>query len=280
MIIFKHFKDLQSHLVKSHSSKVSIGLAPTMGALHAGHLSLIKKCKEQTGIAVCSIFVNREQFNNPEDFKKYPHTIDTDVLFLEEHECDVLFLPNEKEMYPDEASKNNHFDLGYLENILEGKFRPGHFQGVCLVVEKLLNMINPGYLFIGQKDFQQCLVIKRLVGLMNKEIKIIVCPTLREKNGLAMSSRNLRLNKDEKETASRLYQSLQFIKDNLTTANFLQLKEQSISSLEKIGFKVEYLALAKAKNLKLVSEYNNSEDHVILIAAFLNEIRLIDNLLV
>ncbi|MEO5649523.1 MAG: pantoate--beta-alanine ligase [Ginsengibacter sp.] len=280
MIQFKHYKDLHSHLVKHDSPKVSIGFVPTMGALHAGHLSLIEQCKKQTDLTVCSIFVNPVQFNNPDDFKKYPITIEKDILFLEEHGCDILFLPDEKEMYPDVASRGKNFDIGYLETILEGKFRPGHFQGVCLIVEKLLNMVNPDYLFIGQKDFQQCLVIKKLVAIMTKEIKIVVCPTLREKNGLAMSSRNLRFQPAEKETASELYRSLQLVKKNLTPSNFSELKKSAILHLENAGFKIEYLELAKAGTLELTQIYNPSEDHVILIAAFLNDVRLIDNILI
>lgn len=280
MILFKHSQDLHFHVVKHYSSHVSVGFVPTMGALHAGHLSLIEQCKKQTGLTVCSIFVNPVQFNNPEDFRKYPITIEKDILLLEEHGCDILFFPDVKEMYPDAASKDRHFDLGYLETILEGKFRPGHFQGVCLIVEKLLNMVNPDYLFIGQKDFQQCMVIKRLIEIMKKETKIIVCPTLREKNGLAMSSRNLRFQPAEKELASELSRSLQLIKENLTTTNFSELKKNAMIHLENAGFKIEYLELAKAANLELTEVYHPSEDYVILIAAYLSDVRLIDNILI
>ena len=170
-----------------------------MGALHNGHVSLISQSKKKTDITVCSIFVNHAQFNNPDDFEKYPSTIENDILLLEESGCDILFIPSEDEIYPDAASKNKHFELGYLEKVLEGEFRPGHFQGVCLVVERLLNIVEPDFLFLGQKDYQQCLVIKKLISLMQKNIKVIICPILREKNGLAMSSRNLRLNEEEKE---------------------------------------------------------------------------------
>jgi pantoate--beta-alanine ligase len=169
MIIFKHRAELQEYLHTQAISKDSIGFVPTMGALHAGHLSLLKKCRETCKVAVCSIFVNPTQFNNPGDFKKYPKTIEKDILLLEENGCDVLFFPDEKEIYPDKNSEKKHFDLGYLETILEGKFRPGHFQGVCLVVEKLLNIVEPDFLFLGQKDFQQCMVIRRLIELMQKK---------------------------------------------------------------------------------------------------------------
>lgn len=279
MILFKHSYDLQSYLNKIKSEKKLVGFVPTMGALHSGHLSLIRQSKKQTALTVCSIFVNPTQFNNPEDFKKYPITIEKDIVFLEENGCDILFLPDEKEMYPDEASKNKYFELGYLETILEGKFRPGHFQGVCLVVEKLLNIVDPDYLFIGQKDYQQCMVIKRLIGIMRKDIQLVICPTLREKNGLAMSSRNLRLNAAEKNLASELHRSLELINIKIDSSNFAELKAKAISHLEEIGFKIEYLELAKAKNLEIISRIERKEDGIILIAAYLNDVRLIDNLL-
>ena len=167
-----------------------------------------------------------------------------------------------------------------LTSVIEGEFRPGHFQGVCLIVEKLINMVNPGLLFIGQKDFQQCLVIKKLIALMKKEIKVMVCPTLREENGLAMSSRNLRLQPNEKEIAAGLYQILKSIKMQINSANFLKLQEDGINRLKAKGFKVEYLELAKAKNLEIVNNYTPGESYVILIAAFLNGVRLIDNILI
>ena len=277
MIIFKNSKDLKKYFENIHDS---VGFVPTMGALHAGHLSLLKKCREVCKISVCSIFVNPTQFNNPDDFKKYPKTIEKDVLLLEENRCDILFLPDENEIYPDEQSRKKHFDLGYLETILEGKFRPGHFQGVCLVVEKLLHIVDPDFLFLGQKDFQQCMVIKRLIELMNKNIKLVICPILREDNGLAMSSRNLRLNSSERETASELHHTLLSIKQDLTSDNFLALKNKAIQHLQKIGFKVEYLDLAKEQSLELVSHFKEGDHLVLLIAAFLGDVRLIDNLLI
>ncbi|KAA9034666.1 pantoate--beta-alanine ligase [Ginsengibacter hankyongi] len=280
MILFKHSEDLRAHLTRAKQQNFSIGYVPTMGALHNGHLSLISQSKKKTDITVCSIFVNRVQFNNLEDFKKYPLSIENDILLLEGSGCDILFIPSEREIYPDAASKNKRYELGYLEDILEGKFRPGHFQGVCLVVEKFLNLIEPGYLFLGQKDYQQCLVIKKLVKLMGKKIKVFICPILREKNGLAMSSRNLRLNEEEKKLAAQLYKSLTYIKNNLQHENFPQLRNKVIKSLEKNGFKVDYLELAKSKNLKIVEKYNKADDLIILIAAFLNDVRLIDNILV
>jgi pantoate--beta-alanine ligase len=278
MIIFKHTGELKKYLQKQMLSDSSTGFVPTMGALHAGHLSLLKKCNEICGISVCSIFVNPTQFNNSNDYINYPKTLEKDILLLEQNNCDILFLPDEKEIYPDEESKEKHFDLGYLETILEGKFRPGHFQGVCLIVEKLLNIVDPDFLFLGQKDFQQCLVIKRLIELMHKNIQLIICPILREESGLAMSSRNLRLNPQERKIASNLYKQLVSIKEHLAKNNFLALKNEAIKNLESQGFKVEYLELAKASDLQLVSSVENKDELIIVVAAFLNDVRLIDNL--
>jgi len=280
MTIFKHAKDLTKYLQKSKQDKHSVGFIPTMGALHQGHLSLLNQCKEVSTISVCSIFVNPTQFNNPEDLKKYPNKVSQDILLLEENGCDVLFLPDEYEIYPDEKSKQKQFDLGYLETILEGKFRPGHFQGVSLVMERLLNIVNPDFLFLGQKDFQQCLVIEKLVKLLNKDIKTIICPIVREAGGLAMSSRNLRLSEEDRKLAAELHKTLESIKNHLRHDNFLQLKNDAISRLESKGFKVEYLELARKSDLQIVSCVKDSEGAVVLIAAFIGGVRLIDNLLI
>ncbi len=280
MIIYKHIKDFKKYIRNKKHTAGSVGLVPTMGALHEGHLSLLKECKKMSQITVASIFVNPTQFNNPDDFKKYPKTIEHDVLLLEESGCDVLFLPDEKEIYPDKKSQEKHFDLGYLETILEGKFRPGHFQGVCLVVEKLLNIVEPDFLFMGQKDFQQCMVIKRLIEIMQVNIQLIICPILREESGLAMSSRNLRLNAAERILAAQLHEALASIKSNRNTENFQSLKNKAVIELENKGFKAEYLELAKKNNLDLVTDFNGKEDLVLLIAAYLNQVRLIDNLFI
>jgi pantoate--beta-alanine ligase len=280
MIIFKRSKDLHSYLDKIKLSKKTVGFVPTMGALHKGHLSLIEASKNQTDVTVCSIFVNPTQFNNPKDFEKYPVTIEKDIALLEENDCDVLFLPDEKEICPDAASKEKHFDLGNLEKILEGKFRPGHFQGVCLIMDKLLDIVSPDFLFIGQKDFQQCLVIKKLTEEKKMSVRVIICPILREENGLAMSSRNTRLSSDEKEIAAKLFQSLQSIKQDLTEFNFTFLKQKAIADLEQSGFKVDYLELANKNDLSFTGGTNKNKTLILLIAAYLNDVRLIDNLIV
>ena len=278
MILFKHSKDLVTFLKSIRKEGNTIGFVPTMGALHKGHLSLIERSKATNNVTVASIFVNPVQFNSKEDFVKYPSTIDNDVLLLEETGCDILFMPSEKEIYPDEISKHKHFELGHLEKILEGKFRPGHFQGVCLVVEKLLTIIEPDNLYLGQKDYQQCLVVKKLITLMKKDITVIICPIVREASGLAMSSRNLRLNSEEKTLASSLNKTLESIKDSLSNENFSELKNIAISNLENKGFKIDYLELANRADLTIIKDYKKAETHILLIAAWLNDIRLIDNL--
>ncbi len=281
MKILKHSYDLHKYLNQPLFKNSKIGFVPTMGALHQGHLSLLNASKNHTDVTVCSIYVNPTQFNNPKDFEKYPITLEQDILKLEANGCDVLFLPETNEMYPNSDATNRHFELGYLETILEGKFRPGHFQGVCMIVETLLEIVQPNILFLGQKDFQQCMVIKKLIELNKLPVEVRICPTLREPSGLAMSSRNMRLNDEEKKLAIQLFQSLQWIKDHISTSsNFTTLQKIQIEKLEQSGFKLDYLELALRDNLELVDNYHSGEKYVLLLAAYLGDIRLIDNILI
>src|SRR5438270_8267338 len=201
MIIFKRAVDLEHYLFEQKRSGRNIGFVPTMGALHKGHLSLISRAGK-SGLVVCSIFVNPTQFNDPEDFKNYPVNIENDMELLVQSGCDVLFLPSVEEIYPAGFSKK-HYDLGPIEFVLEGAHRPGHFQGVCQVVDRLLQIVQPDDLFTGQKDYQQCMVIRKLISLVGMEdrVNLVVVPTVREKDGLAMSSRNLRLNEEQRKKA-------------------------------------------------------------------------------
>jgi pantoate--beta-alanine ligase len=280
MILFKHSKELQSYLGVAKQKQRISGFVPTMGALHEGHLSLISRSRKETDLTICSIFVNPTQFNNAQDFEKYPSAIEQDILLLEENGCDILFMPSESEIYPDAASKDKHFDLGDLENKLEGQFRPGHFQGVCTIVEKLVNLTDPSLLFLGQKDYQQCLVITKLLAMMNSRTSIVICPILREPNGLAMSSRNLRLSAFEKDTASKLYATLLDIRNTLECGNgdFAAIKNEAVQQLVRAGFIIDYLELAKRDTLVIVADCSNGGEYIILIAAFLNSVRLIDNI--
>ena len=280
MILFKKAADLRKWLDAQPVSAGTTGFIPTMGALHNGHISLIETAKKENSFVICSIFVNPAQFNDQADFKKYPVTIEKDIYLLEKAGCDILFLPSVKEIYPDGIFTGEHYELGYLETVLEGKYRPGHFQGVCMVVHRLLEIVKPGRLYLGQKDYQQCLVITRLIELINmtRKMNIIICPTLREKDGLAMSSRNQRLNEEERKKAPAIYKSLSFIKENVGKIPPNKLKKEAGDMLTKNGFKVDYVEIADAATLKPANDWTGEQKLIGLAAAFNNEIRLIDNI--
>jgi len=279
MILFKTTYAVQNHLEKLRAQKLSIGFVPTMGALHNGHISLIKKCKQQCDVTVCSIFINPVQFNNKNDFKKYPVTIENDILLLETNETDILFLPSVNEIYKEGLEELQQFELGYLENILEGKYRPGHFQGVCNVVFRLLKIIEPHIIFLGRKDYQQYLVLKKMMQQFYPAIKIKLVDIEREKNGLAMSSRNMRLSNDAQNKATAIYSSLQTIKQNIFDVDLDTLKKQAIEKLLQHGFdKVDYVEIADAETLLPVKEVSKKINMIALIAAYIEEVRLIDNL--
>lgn len=258
-----------------------MGFVPTMGALHDGHLSLVKNSKSNNGLTICSIFVNPTQFNDPKDYEKYPNTIEQDIYKLESFDCDILFLPSTSEIYPLDADRKKHFELGYLEEILEGKWRPGHFQGVCMVVEKLLKIVEPDVLYLGQKDYQQCMVIRKLIEQMgmSEKIELKISPTVRETDGLAMSSRNLRLNADERALATSIYAMLMFIKKQVKNLPTDDLKRQATSMLEEKGFKVDYVEIAEARALDTIQKFSPQIKTVALAAAYLNDVRLIDNMI-
>lgn len=277
MILIKTIRQLKETLSEYRRQGLSIGFVPTMGALHQGHISLINKCKQTDPICVCSIFVNPTQFNNPADFEKYPITIEKDIDLLEAAGCDILFLPAVGEMYPPD-DVTQHYDLGFLETILEGKYRPGHFQGVCQIVDKLLSAVNPDHLFLGQKDYQQCMVIRKMIELKDHHTTLIICPTIREKDGLAMSSRNMRLNGQERITALAISKALFYIKENLQPGSVETIRQQTEQQLTDAGYKVDYVAIADAATLQPVEEWDGQQNLVALVAAFLNEVRLIDNM--
>ena len=279
MIIFKKSADLSSYLSTYRNQFGTIGYVPTMGALHTGHISLITNSVSHDKLTICSIFVNPTQFNNAMDFEKYPISIEKDIDLLEKSGCDILFLPLRGEIYPLGIKDLEKYDLGYLETVLEGKYRPGHFQGVCQVVHRLLEIIRPGNLYIGQKDYQQCLVIRKLIELTGLQINLVVYPTMREKDGLAMSSRNIRLTEMERVQAAKIYDTLCFIKKELKPGYLEDLKERASQYLSAEGFKVDYTEIADAATLETISSWDGKRKLVALVAAFINDIRLIDNML-
>lgn len=278
MIIFKKAKQLSACLYQEKKQMHKIGFVPTMGALHKGHLSLISASKNANDLTVCSIFVNPAQFNNADDFRHYPITIEKDIENLFTAKCDILFLPSVDEIYPP-GFKKKHYDLGKTENILEGLYRPGHFQGVCQVVNRLLDIVAADNLYLGQKDFQQCIIIKKLLQLTGKEnkLRLTIVPTVRENSGLAMSSRNLRLNNDQKKLADEISQELFLIKENILTQPIARLADDAKNRLTQKGFVVDYVQIVSANDLSVPTE--PTEPLVALIAASIGGIRLIDNML-
>ena len=277
MILVKTIAGLGEIVAKYRLEGKSIGFVPTMGALHSGHISLIEASRQHNPVTVCSIFVNPTQFNNAADFEKYPITIEKDIDMLEKAGCTVLFLPSTVEMYP-AGDPVEHYELGFIETVLEGKYRPGHFQGVCRIVDKLLKAVQPDTLYLGRKDYQQCMVINKMIALKNHPVKLQVCDTVREADGLAMSSRNMRLNPGERQQALHIIKTLKTIKDNIRPGELHTIRQNAQQYLEENGFKVDYVAIADAVTLESLDNWDGQREIVALIAAFLNEVRLIDNL--
>ena len=278
MIIFKRSDALSGWLEKETSSGRSIGFVPTLGALHEGHISLITISKKATDITVCSIFVNPTQFNDPKDFQKYPVTLEKDIALLETAGADILFLPGVTELYPTGTADLEHYDLGRLEHVLEGKYRPGHFQGVCQVMNRLLNIVRPNHLFMGQKDYHQCMVMKRLLTLMGLQTQLHRCPIVREPDGLAMSSRNLRLTVPQRVNAPAIYRALLTIRTGWQTGHRsgTGLKATANKILAEADFKVDYIEIVDGETLEPADWGPGA---IALIAAFQGEIRLIDNMI-
>jgi pantoate--beta-alanine ligase len=274
--IFTTKADLQKYLTESRKNGKTIGLVPTMGALHNGHLSLLAYAKNQTDEVVCSIFVNPTQFTDPADLEKYPRPIANDIEKLSGADCDVLFNPAVTEMYgPNEIW---HLNIGHLENILEGAIRPGHYQGVTQIVSKLFNSIQPDIAFFGQKDYQQVLVIDKMVQLLNMNIKVVMCPIVREEGGLAMSSRNVYLTPDNKQHALILSKALNLVKENYNNHTFAELTQLATQFIEtEPGVKLDYFERADGDTLYPAT--TASKKIVALVAAKVGSTRLIDNVI-
>ncbi len=277
MLIVKKIIDLQN-AIKNHPI-VEIGFIPTMGALHLGHISLVKRSKEENGLTICSIFINPTQFNDSNDFSKYPITIETDIELLDKAGCDILFLPSVAEIYPDGTESGKKYELGELEKVFEGEFRPGHFQGVCQVMDRLLKITDPTKLYLGQKDYQQTKVMGKLIELKNFECAVKICPTQRALNGLAMSSRNVRLSIQAKEKASAIFVSLNYCKDNYLKESPGNLKNGGTAFLIENGFEIEYFEVVDADSLRKITNWNENQSVVVLVAAFIEGVRLIDNMI-
>ena len=278
MIVYRTKQDLTRHLDALPNRVKSIGLVPTMGALHQGHASLVETAADQNDLVVVTIFVNPSQFNDPTDLEMYPRTLDQDLELLQSLNVELVFIPSVKEMYPIEDKRT--FDLGNLDKILEGKHRKGHFNGVAQIVSKLFETINPTRAYFGQKDFQQLVIVRRLVEILNMNLDIVACPIIREEDGLAMSSRNIGLNRDERELAPFIYITLQLAREKRGSFSPAEVKSWVISQFEKQPLmQLEYFEIVADKDLQPVVSWEDQVNKVGCLAVQLGGIRLIDNLI-
>src|SRR3989339_111674 len=273
MDVIQHILEIRNKISDLKAKNFRIGFVPTMGALHEGHLSLVRKAKEECNIVVVSIFVNPIQFNKPEDLKNYPRTIDNDLLMLEKENCDLVFTPSEAEMYP--KTETLSFDFGALDKVMEGAFRPGHFIGVAIVVKKLFEIIQQDKAYFGEKDFQQLQIIKELVRQLNIPVEIIGCPIIREKDGLAMSSRNALLDPKMRILAPEIYKSLQNAALMERSCTPQILKEIVINEINATGLRVEYFEISNPQTLLPISDWKAITDAIGCIAVQAGKVRLI-----
>ena len=276
MKVIKTSIQLKVFIEELKVKNLKIGFVPTMGALHLGHLSLIGFAKKESDFTIASIFVNPTQFNNSADLDKYPRPLANDLDLLEQVGCDAVFVPDVAEMYPKDDIKWS-YQVGYLDTILEGRFRAGHYLGVTQIVYKLFNLVKPDIAFFGQKDYQQYLVIKQMIKDFNLPINIIACPIIREESGLALSSRNIRLSTTELQKSLVIYQSLMFLKKNFTSDHLEELINKVQNLYKDIdGVALEYIEVREQETLKA---YQNSGKAIALVACKVGETRLIDNMM-
>jgi len=255
----------------------TIGFVPTMGALHQGHISLIERCVAENNACVASVFVNPTQFNDPKDLETYPRTPETDAHMLEQAGCDYLFMPSVEEMYP--TPDTRQFSFGTLETVMEGAYRPGHFNGVAQVVSRLFELVKPDKAYFGEKDFQQLAIIRAMVTQLGLPIDIVACPIVREADGLAMSSRNKRLTAEQREKAPLiadiLLKSRTFASDNSVDATIGYISERL---RPEDGFKLDYMAIVDGRTLQAVKDWAETDYIVGCVAVFCGPVRLIDNI--
>lgn len=277
MKVIQTIKELQAELSALKAAGKTVGLVPTMGALHAGHASLVERSVAENDVTVVSIFVNPTQFNDKNDLVKYPRTLEADCQLLQSVGATIAFAPSVDEVYPEPDTRS--FSYAPLDTVMEGAFRPGHFNGVCQIVSKLFDMVMPHRAYFGEKDFQQLAIIREMVRQMNYPLEIIGCPIVREADGLAMSSRNTRLSADERTTAlniSRiLFESQKFAKDH-TLAETKTFVEEGIAAID--GLRLEYYEVVDARTMQTVGEWDDAEGIVGCITVFCGEVRLIDNI--
>ncbi|QIY90951.1 pantoate--beta-alanine ligase [Chryseobacterium gallinarum] len=279
MEVIKNRKVLQDFIERQKEMGKRIGFAPTMGALHQGHLSLYEKAKNENDLVISSIFVNPTQFNNPEDLEKYPRDINRDILILEKSGLvDAVYIPEVTDIYP-EKTQSRHYDFDGLENEMEGKSRPGHFDGVGTVVEELFRQVQPDHAYFGEKDFQQLAIIKKMVEKKQLPVKIIGVPIYRAENGLALSSRNQRLHEDRKEASKVIFETLKKVNDWFRTVSIPEIKARVKDIFDnQQGMKLEYFLIADEKTLQETDFFYKDRNFRAFIVVVVDGVRLIDNM--
>ena len=277
MQIFTTVADIQNHLATLHSQGLSIGFVPTMGALHQGHLALVRHASTDNDITVVSIFVNPTQFNNQTDLEKYPRDTATDIEMLRSTDCDIVFIPSVKEVYPNKP-ESIKIDLKGIDQGMEGTHRPGHFDGVATVINRFFEILSPTRAYFGQKDYQQLLVIEQLTKTMKLPVEIVGHQIERSEQGLALSSRNQRLTEEEKEKALIIYQSLKWMRENAKTLSPKTLTEEITSRFKTSQLELEYVQIVDQNSLQDIDQWGNTKHARAFIAAFISGVRLIDNM--
>ena len=277
MKVLKSKKTLIDYVERQREMGKKIGFAPTMGALHQGHLSLYKAAKKENDEVISSIFVNPTQFNNPDDFQKYPKTLEKDLELLEKAGVDAVYVPNVEEMYPD-GLNSKKYDFDGLENEMEGKYRPGHFDGVGTIVEELFRQVQPHNAYFGEKDYQQLAIIKKMVEKTKLPVKIHGVPTLREEDGLAMSSRNVRLTETQRKEATIIYETLTKVKEWFKVISLEEIKQRVTEIFKNSNFELEYFVIADEKTLKETDYFYKDKNYRAFIVAYADTVRLIDNM--
>lgn len=278
MVTTQSIEQLQSLRAQWDAFGYTVGFVPTMGALHAGHISLVDAAKRQCNKVVVSIFVNPTQFNNPEDLAKYPRTTQADLALLQAANCDAVFIPTVEDIYPN-GTLSKHYALAPLDQTMEGAFRPGHFQGVATVVHRLFNLVKPNKAFFGEKDFQQLAIIRHFTKELDLGIEIVGCPNLRAPSGLALSSRNMRLTEEQHQIAPEIFQTLKSGLDTRANKSPHQLKIELTTALNALPFcRTEYVEIADETNLQPIMQFDAGTKARLFVAVYIGEIRLIDNL--
>ncbi len=278
MKVFETVEALRGHIKTLNGAKRKIGFVPTMGALHDGHLSLVDFAGGRADFIIVSIFVNPTQFNDPNDLKNYPRNTQIDLRLLSSHHVDAVFIPGIHEVYP--SPDTRQFDFGRLDKILEGRHRPGHFNGVAQVVSRLFEIVEPDIAFFGQKDYQQLLIVRKLVGMLNLPVQIVACPIVREADGLAMSSRNQLLTPEERLHAPAIFQTLTAAREMARKEPFRKVREWALEQLNNDPLMdVDYFEIVNAENLENTVDGKDLTKVIACVAVKIGKIRLIDNLI-